>query len=111
MPLTLAAFVIDPRDPTWAEFREHYPTCPDCAGEVRAWTELHVELQSGEGEGGSHPAKELLLGTDQSCTEICFQVGYNNQSYFTRTFKSVVGLTPRQFRIQNRRGPMPPDGA
>jgi two-component system response regulator YesN len=50
-------------------------------------------------------AKELLLGTDQSCTEICFQVGYNNQSYFTRTFKSVVGLTPRQFRVQNlRRG-------
>jgi two-component system response regulator YesN len=50
-------------------------------------------------------AKELLLGTDQSCTEICFQVGYSNQSYFTRTFKSVVGLTPRQFRVQNlRRG-------
>lgn len=56
-------------------------------------------------------AKELLLGTDQSCTEICFQVGYNNQSYFTRTFKSVVGLTPRQFRIQNRRGPVPADDA
>ncbi|MHC4482014.1 MAG: PocR ligand-binding domain-containing protein, partial [Planctomycetota bacterium] len=26
-------------------------------------------------------AKELLLATDQSCTEICFQIGYNNQSY------------------------------
>ncbi len=52
-------------------------------------------------------AKELLLATDQSCTEICFQVGYNNQSYFTRTFKSVVGMTPRRFRIQNRRGPIP----
>jgi two-component system response regulator YesN len=48
-------------------------------------------------------AKELLLGTDQSCTEICFQVGYNNQSYFTRTFKSLVGMTPRQFRVQNHR--------
>jgi AraC-like DNA-binding protein len=48
-------------------------------------------------------AKELLLGTDQSCTEICFQAGYNNQSYFTRTFKSLVGITPRQFRVQNRR--------
>jgi len=51
-------------------------------------------------------AKELLLATDQSCTEICFQVGYNNQSYFTRTFKSIVGMTPRHFRIQNRRGPV-----
>jgi len=48
-------------------------------------------------------AKELLLGTDQSCTEICFQAGYNHQSYFTRTFKSLVGLTPRQFRAENRR--------
>jgi two-component system response regulator YesN len=48
-------------------------------------------------------AKELLLGTDRSCTEICFQVGYNNQSYFTRTFKSVAGVTPRQFRTQNQR--------
>jgi two-component system response regulator YesN len=54
-------------------------------------------------------AKELLLATDQSCTEICFQVGYNNQSYFTRTFKSVVGMTPRRFRVQNRRGPVPPE--
>ncbi|MBM4025827.1 MAG: helix-turn-helix domain-containing protein [Planctomycetes bacterium] len=48
-------------------------------------------------------AKELLLGTDQSCTEICFAAGYNNQSYFTRTFKSLVGLTPRQFRVENQR--------
>ncbi len=48
-------------------------------------------------------AKHLLLATDRSCTEICFEVGYNNQSYFSRTFKSVVGLTPRQFRGHNRR--------
>ncbi|MEN6575163.1 MAG: helix-turn-helix domain-containing protein [Phycisphaerales bacterium] len=55
-------------------------------------------------------AKELLLGTDQSCTDICFQTGYNNQSYFTRTFKSVAGTTPRQFRLQNRRVRVPPIG-
>ncbi|MHC4158826.1 MAG: helix-turn-helix transcriptional regulator, partial [Planctomycetota bacterium] len=48
-------------------------------------------------------AKELLLATEQSCTEICFQVGYNNQSYFTRTFKRLVGMTPLQFRIGNLR--------
>ena len=46
-------------------------------------------------------AKQLLLATDQNCTEICFQVGYNNQSYFTRTFKELVGTTPRQFRSKN----------
>jgi two-component system response regulator YesN len=48
-------------------------------------------------------AKAMLLGTDQNCTEICFEVGYNNQSYFTRTFKAVVGMTPTKFRSRNRR--------
>jgi two-component system response regulator YesN len=48
-------------------------------------------------------AKQLLLATEQSCTEICFQIGYNNQSYFTRTFKDIVGMPPRQFRARNRR--------
>jgi len=48
-------------------------------------------------------AKQLLLATDQNCTEICFEVGYNNQSYFTRTFKGFVGMTPRQFRRKNQR--------
>jgi two-component system response regulator YesN len=48
-------------------------------------------------------AKQLLLATVQNCTEICFQVGYFNQSYFTRTFKELVGMTPRQFRARNQR--------
>jgi two-component system response regulator YesN len=48
-------------------------------------------------------AKQLLLATAQSCTEIFAQVGYNNQSYFTRTFKDLAGMTPRQFRDRNRR--------
>jgi len=48
-------------------------------------------------------AKHLLLATTQNCTEICFEVGYNNQSYFTRTFKTLVGMTPRQFRGKNLR--------
>lgn len=48
-------------------------------------------------------AKQLLLATDQNCTEICFEVGYNNQSYFTRTFRGLVGTTPRQFRAKNHR--------
>ncbi|MCJ7692191.1 MAG: PocR ligand-binding domain-containing protein [Sedimentisphaerales bacterium] len=48
-------------------------------------------------------AKHLLLATDLNCTEVCFKVGYNNQSYFTRTFKELVGMTPRQFRVRNQR--------
>ena len=48
-------------------------------------------------------AKRLLLTTDHNCTRICYDVGYNNQSYFTRVFKQLTGLTPRQFRNQNKR--------
>ena len=48
-------------------------------------------------------AKRMLLATDKNCAEICSSVGYNNQSYFTRTFKSIVGMTPLQFREKNRR--------
>ncbi|MFI4910465.1 MAG: helix-turn-helix domain-containing protein [Sedimentisphaeraceae bacterium JB056] len=47
-------------------------------------------------------AKNMLIGTNKTCTEICFEVGYNNQSYFTRTFKDLTGMTPRQFRNSNR---------
>ena len=48
-------------------------------------------------------AKRLLLSTELSCTEICLQVGYRNQSYFTRMFKRVVGMTPSEFRRTNPR--------
>jgi len=48
-------------------------------------------------------AKYLLIATDKSCTEVCYEVGYNNQSYFTRIFKELSGLTPRQYRVSNRR--------
>ncbi len=48
-------------------------------------------------------AKQLLLTTHRSCTDIGFTVGYNQKSYFTRTFKSLVGMTPRQFKTRNQR--------
>lgn len=48
-------------------------------------------------------AKRMLMTSDANCTRICYDVGYNNQSYFTRVFKQIVGLTPRQFRQQNKR--------
>ncbi len=49
-------------------------------------------------------AKRLLLSTEHNCTRICYDVGYNNQSYFTRVFKQITGVTPREFRNQNKRG-------
>lgn len=48
-------------------------------------------------------AKERLLSTNDNCTSISFDCGYNNQSYFNRIFKEQAGMTPRQFRQRNRR--------
>ena len=43
-------------------------------------------------------AKRLLLNTNLSITDICFEVGYNSLSTFTRRFNQRVGLGPREFR-------------
>jgi AraC family transcriptional regulator len=43
-------------------------------------------------------AKRLLVNTDRSVTDICFEVGYNSLSTFTRRFTQRVGLGPREFR-------------
>jgi AraC family transcriptional regulator len=43
-------------------------------------------------------AKRLLLNTHMSITDICFEVGYNSLSTFTRRFTQRVGLGPREFR-------------
>ncbi len=43
-------------------------------------------------------AKELLVETDTPITDIAFQTGFNNQSYFNRVFYQFTQLQPRQFR-------------
>jgi AraC family transcriptional regulator len=43
-------------------------------------------------------AKRLLLNTNLSITDICFEVGYNSLSTFTRLFSQRVGVGPREFR-------------
>lgn len=48
-------------------------------------------------------AKYLLLSTDMTCIEICFDSGFSNLSFFNRTFKMCVGITPTKFRSQNQR--------
>ena len=39
-----------------------------------------------------------LLGTDRSVTEIAYSCGFNDLSYFIKTFKAEKGMTPRAFR-------------
>lgn len=42
--------------------------------------------------------KRLLSSTDYSIIDIAVAVGYETQSYFSKVFKRMTGLTPKQFR-------------
>jgi AraC-like DNA-binding protein len=39
-------------------------------------------------------AKELLKNTDKTISEIAYEVGFNNPSWFSRAFKEEFGYTP-----------------
>src|SRR2546423_12640235 len=43
-------------------------------------------------------AKNLLLKTKRSVTDICFDVGYTSLGTFTSRFTLLVGLPPSRFR-------------
>jgi AraC-like DNA-binding protein/ligand-binding sensor protein len=43
-------------------------------------------------------AKSLLAGTPKTVTEICFQCGFTNLTYFNRVFRRWTGASPRQYR-------------
>lgn len=46
-------------------------------------------------------AAELLVGSLLQIKEVAVQVGYDDQFYFSRLFKSVHGSCPSEFRARN----------
>lgn len=42
-------------------------------------------------------ASKLLINSDMTVSEICYECGYNNISHFNRQFKLIVGLTAREY--------------
>lgn len=46
--------------------------------------------------------EELLLFTDLDLTDISLQTGFSDCSHLIRSFKERRGLTPRQYRLQNK---------
>lgn len=50
---------------------------------------LHARVQN---------ARNLLENTNRSCTEIAYETGFNDQSYFIRHFKRLTGITPARYR-------------
>lgn len=47
-------------------------------------------------------AARMLIETERSISEICFDCGFNNVSNFNRRFKKKLGFTPSMFRAQQR---------
>ncbi len=43
-------------------------------------------------------AMEKLEQTDESITQICFDVGFNDSTHFSRTFKKTLGVSARAYR-------------
>jgi signal transduction histidine kinase/ligand-binding sensor domain-containing protein/DNA-binding response OmpR family regulator len=41
---------------------------------------------------------ELLNQTDKTIAEVCYEVGFNDQAYFSRAFKKQYGKSPSAFR-------------
>ncbi|WKN44137.1 helix-turn-helix domain-containing protein [Tunicatimonas pelagia] len=46
-------------------------------------------------------AKLMLLNSSQTISEISFQLGFENPSYFSRLFRKKVGMAPLEFRGLN----------
>lgn len=57
----------------------------------KTFTQYVIQLRINE-------AQKLLQETEMGISEIAFQVGFENLSYFNRSFRNIVGLSPREFR-------------
>jgi AraC-like DNA-binding protein len=47
-------------------------------------------------------AKQLLLTSEMSVTDITYEIGYSHVTHFTTLFKKELGLTPTEWRKKNR---------
>ncbi|MAB47737.1 MAG: AraC family transcriptional regulator [Flavobacteriaceae bacterium] len=43
-------------------------------------------------------AKNLLISTDKTISEIAYELGYNENSYFSKVFKKKTGQAPSEFK-------------
>ncbi len=57
----------------------------------KSFTELYRQLKINR-------ARQLLRKTDQSVSEISYQLGFRDPSYFSKVFKEEMGCTPGEFR-------------
>ena len=47
-------------------------------------------------------ASFLLKNSDMTVSEIFYQTGFNNKTYFFREFKKIFNCSPNEYRSQHR---------
>ncbi|OUR88760.1 hypothetical protein A9Q81_23060 [Gammaproteobacteria bacterium 42_54_T18] len=68
----------------------------------RKLKELNTTYQSIKSEEIAFAARELLLNSKLSIDEIAEQLGFNNASNFSKSFKAYEGVTPNKYRKRQR---------
>ncbi len=61
----------------------------------RSFTDLLTQMRIDK-------SKELLKRTDTSIVKVSLECGFSDQSYFTKVFQRLAGLTPREYRLRSR---------
>lgn len=46
-------------------------------------------------------ACKMLLDNNQSISQVCFEIGFNNFTHFNNQFKRIIGLTPREYKYKH----------
>jgi AraC family transcriptional regulator len=44
-------------------------------------------------------AKQLLKQTDRAIVEIALACGFNSHSHLSKTFRQIIGVTPKAYRV------------
>jgi len=86
---------------TVSEIAAYFGICPEYLSEQfkkETGTRLIDYMQRSRAE----EAKKLLLFTDKTILEIASLLNYHDQSHFTKSFKSVFGITPGSCRETGR---------
>ena len=79
-----------------------------CRALTMSRSQLHNKLKALTGKSTSiyvrsirlNKAKELLLSTDLTISEIAYEVGFKDSNYFSRCFNEEYGHTPTHVRNQ-----------
>ena len=85
---------------------EYYGIDQLCRDAGASRSQIHNKLKKWTGLSTSHfvrsiklqRAKSLLVQTDLNVTQVAFEVGFRDTSYFTRVFDECFGICPKNFR-------------